>query len=100
MTEKHLAPARAHATAREDARARSRQLAGELTRLGVPAEAAPGGDRAGVWLDGDYAELTARVLQRSAAQGEISTREHFGLPPAAAMPAEFAPDPEYQPDPG
>ena len=93
MTGQHRTPLQAHAAARAAARTRSRQLAGELTRLGVRAEAAPGGDRAGVWLDGGDAELTIAVLRRSVAQGEITIRKHFGLPPAAAMGEEFAPYP-------
>lgn len=98
MTGQHRTPLQAHAAVRAAARTRSRQLAGELTRLGVRAEAAPGGDRAGIWLDGSDAELAIAVLRRSAAQGEITTRDHFGLPPAAAVGEEFTPDPEYRPD--
>jgi hypothetical protein len=97
MSEPHRTPARAHAAARETARARSRLLAGELTRLGIPAEGAPGGDRAGVWLDGQDAELASKVLVWVAGCGIDITRETFGLPPAVPMPAEYAPDPEYRP---
>jgi hypothetical protein len=89
--------ARESAAARKAARARSRELAGELTRLGIPAQGAPGGDRAGVWLDGGDAELAAKVLQWAGSRGLVITRETFGLPPAAPVPAEYAPGPEYQP---